>query len=129
MALTSPGNVERKLGVSTSLAALEPQDDSLERKREGRVDRKERYCLSLCSPRKVERAERKKEIRTRQKDFGSQVLVLLGDEPSQSSECSALLLSVLCSHTGSWWEERLQEHKVHLNPPSLIPAGPYCFTE
>lgn len=38
-------------GASTSLAAPEPQDDSRERKKEGRVGGrlKERYCLSLCS--------------------------------------------------------------------------------
>lgn len=60
-------------GASTSVAALEPQDDSPERKREnekgkeGRVEggQKERHCLVLCSPLKAEQVERKERSQER----------------------------------------------------------------
>lgn len=52
--LTSPGNGKRKHRGSTSLAAVEPQDDSQERERMGRregwrVDRK-RDTAFHCAP-------------------------------------------------------------------------------
>lgn len=38
--------------------------------------------------------------------------VFLEDDPDQSSGCSALLLLILRTNVGSWWEERLQGCQV-----------------